>query len=161
MVESAVHQSFYQNWDRSYALSLLADPRGLQLLGQGRHFTAYRFKRGDFSYTLCIARPAFQTEQSIESSRWTRAITKIQRVDHPMIPPMEIIENMAGLAYIRPYCESLVMTSAIQTSAKVVELKARLQRAGLLLDDYFHIGYCGSEAFVLDWSDLKFQRSML
>lgn len=153
---SQMKKEFYFNWDHSYFEQLFQKKDSLHRLGAGRHFSAYLCRRAGFHYVLCVSHPSFFEAQRAKPQSWINCMKALKELDHPWIPPFELMECSNCFAYVRPYCETLRMDSGRGDAVCNKQFEKVLAEAGLVLDDYWHFGFWKNEhQIMIDWSDLR------
>jgi hypothetical protein len=156
--KAALEQAFYRSLDNSVIRSgLLESPRFRvwEILGEGRHFQCFKLPgRGGMDLAILLAKPAFLEADSRLRRRWADGLKRVRSLQHPLIPPMEVIEDTEFFAYVQPYCEAELKPDAKVTAA-LHDLQDGLGRLNLELDDYPQLRRCQGHPFVIDFSELK------
>jgi len=156
--KAALEQGFYRSLDFSVIRSgLLHGPalRIWEMLGEGRHFQCFKLPgRGGMDMAINLAKPAFLQADSGQRSQWAADLKRLQELQHPLIPPMEVIEDKEFFAYVQPCCEAEQDLSDPMKGA-LLDLQNSLARMGLELDDYPQLRRCQGHPFVIDFSELK------
>ncbi len=156
--KAALQQAFYRSLDSSLIRSGIVHGPAARLwskIGEGRHFQCFRQPNyGGLDLCILLAKPAFLQQVSLSPKAWAADIRKLGTLDHPLVPPMEVIEDIEFFAYVQPFCEAdLVLTPEIREVLR--GLHENLRREGLELDDYQQLRSCQGHPFVIDFSELK------
>ncbi len=131
------------------------------LSGEGRHFRSYRIPKtnGGLDLALNVAKPCFHQSGPQHIRNWKLALKAIRNLQHPLLPPFEVLEGMNDLIlFVMPYCEealSLTEQNSPKVSAQILGLRALLWNSGLVMDDYWQLRTCRGYTFVIDFSELK------
>jgi hypothetical protein len=103
---------------------------------------------------VLIAKAAFLNADIQSRRAWTQDLKRLQNLQHPLIPPMEVIEDTDFFAYVQPYCEAeLKMDAGIREAW--LDLQEGLKSLHLQLDDYPQLRRCQGHPLVIDFSELK------
>lgn len=160
--KAALEQVFYRSLDSSVIRSgLLQSPRFRiwEILGEGRHFQCFKLPgRGGMDLAILLAKPAFLEADSRLRRRWKDDLKHVQSLQHPLIPPMEVMEDTEFFAYVQPFCEAELKMDA-QITAALHDLQNALARLNLQLDDYPQLRRCQGHPFLIDFSELKARTS--
>jgi hypothetical protein len=156
--KAALEQEFYRSLDSSAIRSGLLSParfRNWEILGEGRHFQCLKQPgRGGMDLAVLLAKAAFLNAESHSRRAWVQDLKRLQNLQHPLIPPMEVIEDAQFFAYVQPYCEAeLKMDAVIREAWR--DLQESLRTLQLQLDDYPQLRRCQGHPFVIDFSELK------
>lgn len=150
----AIACDFYRVYEPSLARDFIEKlPKREFELGAGRHFTSFLYKtQGLLDLVVNVGRPAFLEK----SENWAGRMQKLQKLDHPLLPPFELWPGAEGV-YVMPYCEQIVSPAVWRASGLsplLDSFQLALQAAGLALDDYWQLRTCRGHPFVTDFSDL-------
>jgi hypothetical protein len=156
--KAALEQGFYRSLDSSVIRSGLSQSprfRKWELTGEGRHFQCFKLPgRGGMDLGILLAKPAFLNAEHPVRLLWAQNLRRLLQLQHPLIPPMEIIEDIEFFSYVQPYCEAeLGKDKAL--SSLLEDLDQAMVRADLFLDDYPQLRRCQGHPFVIDFSELK------
>lgn len=128
------------------------------LLGEGNHFRVYKIRLdSDVNVAVSCAKPKFLKEFSHQKNKWVDMMGTVKKIDHVLIPPMELFETENDLAYIQPCCDSgkyLFEDRVLSKLSRSLD-RALYERQMGLIDGQQIMEYKGL-AFVVDWSDLSF-----
>jgi hypothetical protein len=156
--KAALQQGFYRSLDDSVIRSGVIHGPALRIwetLGEGRHFQCFKLPgRGGVDMAIKLAKPAFLQDDFGLRSQWAADLKRLQALQHPLIPPMEVIEDKDFFAYVQPFFEADQDLSHLMKGA-VLDLQHSLARMGLELDDYPQLRRHQGHPFVIDFSDLK------
>lgn len=135
-------------------------PARAQLLGVGTHFESYLLVTGSsLDLVISLAHSGFWGRQPEQRRQWGQLVQKARTLDHPLIPPMWLIQDDETLAYITPYApqEPEQLAAEVQNGLEdlCVSLASCLQANDLYLDDVWQIRGIDHHPLVIDWSDLK------
>lgn len=155
---TALEKAFYRSLDTSLIRSgILYGPafRVWPLMGEGRHFQCFRLKSsGALDLAVLVAKPSFQDGDDRRRQAWKNDLSRLKKLDHPLIPPMEVIEDNEFFAYVQPFCEQdLVLSDSLKAAWE--DLLRSMAQIGLELDDYPQLRSCQGQALVIDFSELK------
>jgi hypothetical protein len=156
--KAALEQVFYRSLDSSVIRSgLLQSPRFRvwEILGEGRHFQCFKLPgRGHMDLAILLAKPAFLNADSKLRRQWAEDLRRLQNLQHPLIPPMEVMDDTDFFAYVQPCCEA-ELTIDQTISSILLDLQNSLTGLDLELDDYPQLRRCQGHPFVIDFSELK------
>lgn len=159
-----VKHDFYRSFDpsliSSFLLGLLSNAHhrasNAEILGEGNHFRVYKLKlSSEMTVAVSCAKPKFLKHLSSQNLSWVGMMKAVQRIDHVLIPPMELFETDDQLAYIQPCCKDqnfLITKKYLSTLS--ASLDHLLYEHHLRLIDGQQIMAYEGLAFVVDWSDL-------
>lgn len=169
-------ESFYKVYDHSkihtFMSKLLESPNfGSELIiGEGTFFRVYALKSKSLpsptpmTLSLSIAKPNFPPLQSKEGQKqWLVAISKLKSLyqEVSLIPPLEIISDVSGIALAMPYGEAPLDRASQhwQPISKHIELMLqKLSTHKLVIEDRIQGRSWQGIPFIFDFSDLKLQR---
>jgi hypothetical protein len=156
--KAALEKAFSRSLDTSVIRSGIMQghvERQWNLVGEGRHFQCFKLPgRGAMDLAVLLARPAFLKGELQARRLWARDLKRLLTLAHPLIPPMEVMDDTEFFAYVQPFCEAeLHVTAAIQTALR--DLQTALASQELELDDYTQLRSCQGHPFVIDFSELK------
>ena len=111
--KSKLTELFYRSLDLSLIRSELQEKRHLTAAwscsGEGRHFRCYRYVQpGALDLAILLAKPAFLDSDVTLRTEWGLDLRRLHRLDHPMVPPLDLIEDQAFLAYVQPFCKEVI-----------------------------------------------------
>lgn len=157
---TAIVKDFYRSFDPSLSQQSLKQTHQLGLaLGEGRHFKSYRLPaRGPLALAINLAKASFLDRDPRQKAEWKKSMAKLERLQHPLLPPFQLVEDAENLGYVLPYCESAVPQSEwsrLGLSPWIEDCVASLASAGLWLDDYLQLRACRGHPLLIDYSDLK------
>jgi hypothetical protein len=156
--KAALEQAFYRCLDSTVIRSgILHGPahRIWSELGEGRHFQSFRLPgRSGMDLAVNLAKPGFLDAENRQRRQWSDDLKRLRVLEHPLIPPMEVIEDTEFFAYVQPCCETEQPLTADLKDA-LEDLGKSLARLGLELDDYPQLRRCQGHPFVIDYSDLR------
>jgi len=156
----AFHRAFdpsrlWSEWD------LCVNQSKRAMCGEGRHFRSYRIPglAGGLDLALNVAKPCFYQAGPQTTRNWTRALQSIKKLQHPLLPPFEVLEGLNDLVlFVMPYCEealSLSEQNSPRMAAQIESLRVLLAEHGWIMDDYWQLRTCRGYPFVIDFSELK------
>ncbi|HYX38733.1 MAG TPA: hypothetical protein VE954_36980 [Oligoflexus sp.] len=156
--KAALEQAFYRSLDSSVIRSGLEHGTALRLwevLGEGRHFQCFKLPgRGELDLAVLLAKPGFLQADSRQRRAWAADLQRLRSLNHPLVPPMEVMEDAQFFAYVQPCCEAEQNLAGLIQDA-LHDLHNSLARIGLELDDYPQLRRCQGHPFVIDFSELK------
>ncbi len=160
--KAALEQAFYRSLDSSVIRSGLQQSprfRVWELLGEGRHFQCFKLPgRGDMDLAVLLAKPAFLRADGPARRQWGDDLKRLPSLQHPLLPPMELVADIEFFAYVQPYC-AVDLKLDKMLSAALMDLQEKLATLDLELDDYPQLRSCQGHPFVIDFSELKRRRS--
>lgn len=152
--KASLSTMFYRDLDTSKLLRDLERLGSLESLGMGTHFTSYFWKPSSFSYALSVSRDTFYKGDSWGRSKWAEAMEKVQKLKHPLIPPMLHGVYNEKVYYLKPYCPDRVDVKDPLIRDQILSLESALSQENLKIDDYWQVRSLDQHPFVIDWSDL-------
>ncbi|WP_141734838.1 hypothetical protein [Oligoflexus tunisiensis] len=160
--KAALEQAFSRSLDTSVIRSGIMRAQGTRnwdLVGEGRHFQCFKLPgRGGMDLAVLVAKPSFLKDELQARRRWALDLNRLSALAHPLVPPMEVMDDTDFFAYVQPYCDAeQPMTEAIQ--AVLLDLQKSLAGLELELDDYTQLRCCQGHPFVIDFSELKRHRA--
>jgi hypothetical protein len=103
---------------------------------------------------ILLAKPAFLNSDQPTRLLWIENLKRLAALQHPLIPPMEVIEDTEFFAYVQPFCEAeLSLDRTVQSLLE--DLTRAMDAVDLFLDDYPQLRRCQGHPFVIDFSELK------
>lgn len=160
--KAALEQAFYRSLDSSVIRSGLQQSprfRVWEILGEGRHFQCFKLPgRGEMDLSILLAKAAFRNADGPARQTWALDLKRLQSLQHPLIPPMEVIEDIDFFAYVQPFCEAELKIDKT-LSGLLKDLHTSLAALDLELDDYPQLRGCRGHPFVIDFSELKRRQS--
>ncbi len=161
-----LYDYFYKSFDCSFIECTVEKimrkdgySKGLQLLGEGRHFAAWKVPSTLTQEQLVIRIPHDFHSRSIQFRMWQNAIQNIIKLRVPLLPPIEIIRVKNQTAMLSPFGNLNTLNLASHWNpleTHLSELKNYLQCLGLKIDDIIQIAYWRNIPFLYDLSDLQF-----
>jgi hypothetical protein len=156
--KAALEQGFYRSLDSSVIRSGLSQSprfRHWELFGEGRHFQCFKLPgRGGMDLAILLAKPAFLKDDQPTRLLWIQNLKRLSALQHPLIPPMEVIEDTEFFAYVQPFCEAeLIIDNGIVSLLQ--DLEKAMDKADLFLADYPQLRRCQGHPFLIDFSELK------
>jgi hypothetical protein len=156
--KAALEQGFYRSLDSSVIRSGLSQSprfRSWELAGEGRHFQCFKLPgRGGMDLGILLAKPAFLNSDQPTRLLWIENLKRLAALQHPLIPPMEVIEDTEFFAYVQPFCEAeLIIDNGIVSLLQ--DLEKAMDKADLFLADYPQLRRCQGHPFLIDFSELK------
>jgi hypothetical protein len=156
--KAALEQGFYRSLDSSVIRSGLSQSprlRNWEQTGEGRHFQCFKLPgRGGMDLGILLAKPAFLKADHPARLLWVQSLKRLMALQHPLIPPMEVIDDTEFFAYVQPFCEAELGPDKAVASL-LQDLDQTMARADLFLDDYPQLRRCQGHPFVIDFSELK------
>jgi hypothetical protein len=168
MQASDLYQHFYTSFDTSRLMQILITYNSLKaeqhrdFLGSGQHFYSLKINQQGLSLPLVIsiARESFVLNKDQDVERWIKAIKRLKPLRHPLIPPIEILQQNTALAYITPFASPLLSLKEQKQGplkGQIEDLNLLLAHQNLFIDDVWQIGLVDTLPIAIDWSDLKFK----
>lgn len=156
--KAALEQGFYRSLDSSVIRSGLSQSprfRSWELTGEGRHFQCFKLPgRGGMDLGILLAKSAFLNADQPMRRLWIENLKRLAALQHPLIPPIEVIEDTEFFAYVQPFCEvELSLDRTVQSLLD--DLTRTMDAVDLFLDDYPQLRRCQGHPFVIDFSELK------
>jgi len=153
-----LEKAFYGSFDRSLIRSGILSGSALrdwQELGEGRHFRCFSLTQpGRLDLAINLAKPGFLRAEMRLRKEWAHDLQQLRCLDHPLIPPMEVIEDSEFFAYIQPCCDQdLTISSEIRQALE--DMHRVMVTIGLELADYPQLKSCQGHPFVIDFSELN------
>jgi hypothetical protein len=156
--KAGLEKAFYGSLDSSLIRSAILGGsafRTWQKLGEGRHFRCLRLTQPDrLDLAINLAKPSFLRAEKRLRKQWAADLQQLRGLDHPLIPPMEVLDDSEFFAYIQPCCDQ-----ELTISSEIRQLLEDMQRAmnsrGLELEDYPQLRTCQGHPFVIDFSELN------
>jgi hypothetical protein len=156
--KAALEQGFYRSLDSSVIRSGLSQSprfRDWELAGEGRHFQCFKLPgRGGMDLGILLAKPAFLKDDQPARREWIQNLRRVLALQHPLIPPMEVIEDTEFFAYAQPFCEAELNVDP-RVASLLQDLEKAMAAEDLFLDDYPQLRRCQGHPFVIDFSELK------
>lgn len=156
--KAALEQGFYRSLDSSVIRSGLSQSprfRNWELSGEGRHFQCFKLPgRGGMDLGILVAKPAFLKDDQPTRLLWMQNLKRLLALQHPLVPPMEVMEGTEFFAYVQPFCES-ELTMDRTVAGLWEDLEKAMAAADLFLDDYPQLRRYQGHPFVIDFSELK------
>ncbi len=157
-----LHAAFWGSFDMSRCLHHIErnlrptqpPARGLEFLGEGAHFAAYKLPGGGTpAMVLKIANTRFrQTLAGKAQQRWIERINSLGSARTVLVPPMQAFAINDTLALCLPFGE--IMNKAVDESS-IADFYAALKTRDLILADNLQFRWWQNQPFVCDFSDLK------
>jgi hypothetical protein len=173
-------EAFAAAVDRSRLEALLAEPGGLELLGEGAHFIAWKVPArltkvstaggarpagtGAPSPALSLvvkrAKPSWAGPSDPKRRRWAEAIRALGRSGLPLVPPLAVLEapRLGALGLAMPFGDQPLSAAAPHwqpVAGVVAELERGLEGLGLALGDVAQGRVWDGIPFLFDFSDLS------
>lgn len=163
-----MRESFAAASDEAHLRSLFSEKvcqnngKGLDLLGEGSHFRAYRL-RGPGGGELVIKRalPHFGGgRQSPGRQAWLRALRTLKPLlgSTPLLAPWVLLEDGDEIGLVTPFGPEPIAKAAerwLPLDKVRQELGMKLRAAGLEIADQLQLRCLGGVPFVIDLSDLR------
>lgn len=157
--KARIEKAFYRFYDpamvEQFWTQKLRDSHRREVRSEGRHFFCYALDRNpSFSFALLLAKPSFFEAKGRDLSTWIAAIKTLKSLQHPWVPPLELLTRPGELALVQPFCQGHRPLLAKDLQAWH-QLQQNLAIYGLEINDYGQLAEFEGHPFFLDYSDLQ------
>lgn len=126
-------------------------------LAEGAHFRAWHcLARTGLPIVVRIAKPSFLGGIISARSDWLAAMTKLSAAPPALLLPWRSIHAGESLIVISPFCPRTIAPAEHgQYQSLLRACTQKLANLDLELADHWHLRAIGSQAYIIDWSDLR------